>query len=45
LYLSNPANAGSSAALVEAMLKASAVTTGTISKDGRPIKVIYAGGY
>ena len=43
LYLSN--NAGSSAALVESMLKASAVTTGTISKDGRPIKLIYAGGY
>jgi subtilisin family serine protease len=43
LYLSS--HTGASAATVESSLKASAVSTGTTSKDGRPIKLVYAGNY
>ena len=45
LFLSNPANATLSPAQVEAALKADAINTGTFSKDGRAIKLVYAGGY
>ncbi len=41
LYLSS--NTGASAAAVESALKAAAVTTGTSSKDGRAISLVYAG--
>jgi aqualysin 1 len=43
LYLSS--HTGASAATVESSLKASAVSTGTTSKDGRAIKLVYAGNY
>jgi subtilisin family serine protease len=41
LYLSS--NTGASPALVESALKAAAVATGTSSKDGRAIQLVYAG--
>jgi subtilisin family serine protease len=43
LYLSS--HTGASAATVESSLKANAVSTGTMSKDGRAIKLDYAGNY
>jgi aqualysin 1 len=43
LYLSN--NAGASPATVENALKTNATTTGTASKDGRAIKLLYAGNF
>ncbi len=43
LYLST--NAGSSPAAVESQLKTDSVNTGTKSKDGREIKLVYAGRY
>jgi subtilisin family serine protease len=43
LYLSS--HTGASAATVESSLKASAVSTGTTSKDGRSIRLVYAGNY
>lgn len=43
LYLSG--NAGASPAFVEQQLKADAVQPGTTSKDGRAIKIVYAGKY
>jgi len=43
LYLSS--HTGASAANVESALKANAVSTGTASKDGRAIKLVYAGNY
>jgi aqualysin 1 len=43
LYLSK--KMGSSAATVESQLKLDAVATGTSSKDGRAIKLLYAGRY
>jgi subtilisin family serine protease len=43
LYLSS--NTGASPASVEAALKTDSVATGTNSKDGRAIKLVYAGGY
>jgi aqualysin 1 len=43
LYLSS--HAGASPAAVESALKADSVATGTTSKDGRAIKLLYAGGY
>jgi len=43
LYLSS--HTGASAATVENALKADAVSTGTTSKDGRAIKLVYAGLY
>jgi subtilisin family serine protease len=43
LYLSS--NSGASAATVENQLKTDAVGTGTASKDGRPISLVYAGKY
>ncbi|HKP77857.1 MAG TPA: S8 family peptidase [Phenylobacterium sp.] len=43
LYLSS--HTAASAATVESALKASAVSTGTASKDGRAIKLVYAGNY
>jgi subtilisin family serine protease len=45
LFLSRPQNAGSSAALAETMLKAATIATTRVSKDGRAIRLIYAGGY
>ncbi|MGH9673620.1 MAG: S8 family peptidase [Bryobacteraceae bacterium] len=43
LHLSS--NTGKTAAQVEAQLKLNAVSTGTNSKDGGAIKLVYAGGY
>ena len=43
LYLSSHPNASPSS--VEAALKADSHSTGTTSKDGRAIKLLYAGGY
>jgi aqualysin 1 len=43
LYLSR--NLGAGPGTVEGQLKADAVTTGTNSKNGAPIKRLYAGGY
>lgn len=43
LYLSS--HAGSSPSAVETALKSNAVSTGTFSKDGGPIRLLYAGGY
>lgn len=43
LYLSS--NTGASPATVEAQLKTDAVSTGTLSKDGRTIQIVYAGKY
>jgi subtilisin family serine protease len=43
LYLSS--HTGASAATVESSIKANAVSTGTTSKDGRAIKLDYAGNY
>jgi subtilisin family serine protease len=43
LYLSS--HTGASPASVEAALKADSVATGTNSKDGRAIRLVYAGGY
>jgi subtilisin family serine protease len=43
LYLSG--NTGASAATVENALKTQAVSTGTTSKDGRAIQLVYAGNY
>lgn len=43
LYLSK--NTGASPSSVESALKADAKSTGTISKDTRPISLVYAGGY
>jgi aqualysin 1 len=43
LYLSSHTPA--SAATVETQLKAAAVSTNTASKDGAPIRLVYAGGY
>jgi aqualysin 1 len=43
LFLSS--NAGASPSAVETALKADAVATGTSSKDGRAIRLVYAGRY
>lgn len=43
LYLSS--NGGASAATVEQALKNDSVATGTTSKDGRSIRLVYAGNY
>lgn len=43
LYLSS--HTAASAATVESQLKTDAVTTGTTSNDGQPIKLVYAGLY
>ena len=43
LYLSS--HAGSSPSAVETTLKSDAVSTGTLSKNGSPIQLLYAGGY
>ncbi|MGI8908955.1 MAG: hypothetical protein ACR2JR_00120 [Rubrobacteraceae bacterium] len=43
LYLSS--NTGASPASVESALKSSSKPTGTISKDTRQIRLVYAGGY
>ncbi|HEV8249937.1 MAG TPA: S8 family peptidase [Gaiellaceae bacterium] len=43
LYLSS--HTGASPSSVEAQLKSDAHSTGTASKDGRPIRLLYAGGY
>lgn len=43
LYLST--TPGASAAQVETALKGSATFPGTLSRDGRPVKMVYAGGY
>ena len=43
LYLSS--HAAASPAQVESQLKTDAVGPGTLSKDGRPISLLYAGGY
>jgi subtilisin family serine protease len=43
LYLA--ANPTASAAAVESALKSGAVATGTVSRDGRAVKLVYAGRY